>query len=190
MPISFQKIDRQFTQMAQIHSQSFVKSWSETTFRDMFADSPQYSGWLICQDDQVAGFIICSQIVDEAEIITICISPSFQKQGFGAQLLNHQLDIFKQVQVKKLFLEVNEKNHAAIALYKKLGFEQTAMRKNYYKLADGTQANALIFTWFLPWIWLLHWFVIYNHYKLTFWPIRLYVAAIAYYTYYSDSTGR
>jgi ribosomal-protein-alanine N-acetyltransferase len=45
---------------------------------------------------------------------------------------------------KKLFLEVDENNAAAIALYKKHGFAGIGTRKGYYPRPDGTPATALV----------------------------------------------
>lgn len=146
MTIHFTPIGSQYTVMGKIHAQSFAKAWSEATFRDMFEDSPQYNGWLILQDDQVAGFIICATVLEQAEIMTVCILPSHRGKGLGSALLNHQIQDLRQNQVKKLFLEVNEYNKNAIQLYNRLGFSADGIRKNYYKCVDGKFANALNFT--------------------------------------------
>ncbi|MGL1921336.1 MAG: ribosomal protein S18-alanine N-acetyltransferase [Hyphomicrobiales bacterium] len=141
----FLPITDQFADMAKIHGQSFAKAWSESTFRDMFEDGVQYSGFVIHNEQHIVGFSIISKIIDEAEIITICVLPEMQGQAFGTALLQYQLDHLRQQDFKKLFLEVNENNHSAICLYKKMGFTQTASRKNYYRLADGSVADALVF---------------------------------------------
>lgn len=145
MTLHFSPITDEFAAMAKIHGQSFAKAWSASTFRDMFEDGVQYSGILVHDAEQALGFIIISKIIDEAEIITICILPEKRGKAFGAKLLQHQIEQLKQQEVKKLFLEVNENNSSAIRLYKKLGFLPTATRKNYYRLADGSCADALIF---------------------------------------------
>jgi ribosomal-protein-alanine N-acetyltransferase len=43
-----------------------------------------------------------------------------------------------------LFLEVDETNRPAIALYKRFGFRQVGRRPNYYSSADGSSAGALV----------------------------------------------
>ena len=45
---------------------------------------------------------------------------------------------------ERVLLEVREDNHAAIAFYQKHGFEQIAVRKNYYDNHDMTKTHALI----------------------------------------------
>ena len=47
----------------------------------------------------------------------------------------------KNIEIKnKFLLEVNEKNKEALKLYKKIGFEEISIRKNYY----GKDENAVI----------------------------------------------
>ncbi len=41
-------------------------------------------------------------------------------------------------------LEVNEKNTPAILLYKKYGFEQISVRKNYYNDDDAIIMNKIL----------------------------------------------
>jgi len=45
---------------------------------------------------------------------------------------------------KTVFLEVRENNFSAISLYKKIGFKEINIRKNYYK---DTGENALIMSY-------------------------------------------
>lgn len=144
MDICFKKIQQEYAEMGAIHGLSFTKSWSQSTFRDMFEDNVHYSGSLILLEKTIIGFIICSKIVDEAEIITICISPEHRGKGYASQLLQHEMTHLRQIEIKKLFLEVNEFNLEAIKLYQKLQFQQVALRKNYYKTNDGKTANALV----------------------------------------------
>jgi ribosomal-protein-alanine N-acetyltransferase len=44
---------------------------------------------------------------------------------------------------KRIFLEVAEDNEAALALYRKLGFQEVGRRKRYYARRDGEPADAL-----------------------------------------------
>lgn len=60
--------------------------------------------------------------------------PGFRGQGIGQKLLEKVLSHAKKIGLEKVELQVNTTNTAAISLYKKLGFEQEGLIKNYRKL--------------------------------------------------------
>ncbi len=96
-------------------------------------------------DKQMAGFILTRHAADEAELLTIAVDPDFQRAGAASLLVNSaKLELEKHA-VKSLFLEVRRDNAAAVACYKKLGFEKISVRKNYYTDDSGTKIDADIF---------------------------------------------
>ena len=76
---------------------------------------------------------------DTADLLDIAVEPSLRKNGTGSALMQFMCDECKSRGVKEIFLEVRTTNAGAIALYKKFGFEQISVRKNYYSspLCDG-----------------------------------------------------
>lgn len=59
-------------------------------------------------------------------------------KGLGRQALTHIIDEAKGNNIKRIELTVDLQNHAAVNLYKKLGFEtEGIIRKNYFLAADG-----------------------------------------------------
>lgn len=89
-------------------------------------------------DGKIVCYAIFSKPFDEGEIIKICVIDKFRKMGLAQKMFDEFVMLKKP---KKLFLEVNIFNIAAINLYKKIGFNQIAVRKNYYANGD----DALIF---------------------------------------------
>jgi ACS family hexuronate transporter-like MFS transporter len=78
---------------------------------------------------RVAGFIVVRQTgPGEYEILNLAVAPEFRRQGAGAALLR---DVVTG-RPGAYFLEVRESNLAAQALYRKLGFTEAGLRKNYY----------------------------------------------------------
>jgi ribosomal-protein-alanine N-acetyltransferase len=45
---------------------------------------------------------------------------------------------------EKLFLEVDETNQPAIALYRRFGFREVGQRPRYYQSAGGRKSGALV----------------------------------------------
>ena len=73
------------------------------------------------------------QVIElEAEIITLVVDSNFRNKNIGTRLLYKTLENLRLKKVKKIFLEVSEKNIAALKIYKKFGFIKYGIRKNYY----------------------------------------------------------
>ena len=83
------------------------------------------------EDGTVLGYGEVSVILDEGCLEKIAVNPKFRRQGVAEELLSTFLR-FGRANLAFLTLEVREHNEAAIALYKKLGFEEVGRRKNYY----------------------------------------------------------
>ena len=91
------------------------------------------------------GYIVFYGTIESTDIFEIAIKKEYQGRGFGKKLLIESMkDLIedkKNIEIKnKFLLEVNEKNKKALKLYKKIGFEEISIRKNYY----GKDENAVI----------------------------------------------
>ena len=88
-------------------------------------------------DGEIIGFAGIKIIVDTADIMNIVVKKSWRNQGVGSLLLDNLVSLCKNLSLFSLSLEVNESNLPAINLYKKFGFKQVGVRKNYYQDKDG-----------------------------------------------------
>jgi ribosomal protein S18 acetylase RimI-like enzyme len=64
------------------------------------------------------------------------ILQEYRGQGVGTRLLQSAVGHARQIGLEKVELTVYTSNTAAIALYRKLGFEQEGLIKRYRKLGD------------------------------------------------------
>lgn len=87
-------------------------------------------------EDKVVGFINYYEIYDRLEIANFNVLEFFQNRGIGSKLLNYVLKKY-QGKCKNVTLEVRKDNNNAVNLYKKFGFIERAIRKNYYNDVDG-----------------------------------------------------
>lgn len=124
--------------LADIYGKSFTKGWNEQQFIELLNGGAQ--GWLI----EGHTFILLRCAADEAEIITLATHPDFRRKGYADKIIAQMIEQLKIISISKLFLEVRADNIAAIKLYKKHGFSQTAIRPNYYAMPDGTRKDAII----------------------------------------------
>ena len=91
---------------------------------------------MVFDDGEVKGVIAVSKVLDECEILNFAVKSNCRGQGIGEKLIN---SIFEQG--NNYFLDVRESNYPAISLYKKVGFEQINIRKNFY---ENPAENAII----------------------------------------------
>lgn len=68
-----------------------------------------------------------------ADVQTIAVIPEFEGRGIGSTLLRTLLQRAAHGKAEDMLLEVREDNPRAQELYRRFGFEQIAVRKNYYK---------------------------------------------------------
>ncbi len=94
------------------------------------------------EDENIVGFAGIIVLPDSAEITNIVTKKTERKKGIGKQLLDKLINMTIEKEKSNISLEVNEKNTAAISLYKKAGFKEVGIRKKYYNGID----NAIIMT--------------------------------------------
>ncbi|HCR86128.1 MAG TPA: ribosomal-protein-alanine N-acetyltransferase [Alphaproteobacteria bacterium] len=80
---------------------------------------------------------------DEVEILDFGTMKNFRNKGYGKKILSILFEKLRGENIKKIFLEVAESNHAAIMLYKNQGFVESGKRRNYYNSGSKLE-NALI----------------------------------------------
>jgi len=96
---------------------------------------------LIVELDEPIGFFCGYKVLDEFSINNVGIRKKYQKQGWATKLIKQIVNAQAKLGIKSFFLEVRESNLAAINLYRKCGFCQIGMRKNYY---HSPQEHAII----------------------------------------------
>ncbi len=126
--------------LTQLHAQCFEKPWTAESFSCLL-QLPTTFGFI-----EEGGFILCSDLGQDVEILTLAVSPFHRRQGLATQLLNNVKDFVHAHNKEHIFLEVSDKNEPAKALYLKNGFVPSGVRKNYYHETQGT-VDALCLVW-------------------------------------------
>ena len=75
----------------------------------------------------------------DSDIQTIAVAPDARRSGLGRTLMHALIAEAQRRGARAVFLEVRADNPGAQALYLSLGFEQIAVRPNYYQ-PDGIDA--------------------------------------------------
>jgi ribosomal protein S18 acetylase RimI-like enzyme len=81
--------------------------------------------WLLTKDSQPAGALVLMYQPEHVLIYSVAVAPPYQKQGWGRHLLTWAEAQARQAGYSLIRLYTNERMEANIALYRRLGYEET-----------------------------------------------------------------
>lgn len=130
-----------------LHSEDFLRPWSAEEFSALIGDDVVF-GFVVRQVGNPAaapvGFVLARQAAGEAEILSVAVARTHRRGGLGWKLMDAVLRRLHADRAEALFLEVDERNEAAIALYRRLGFHQVGRRPAYYESNVGSDRVAAL----------------------------------------------
>ncbi len=136
MPMTTNHID----QIYEIEKNSFTVPWSKESFiKDLDNFCSIY--YVAVDDKEVVGYMGMWHVVTEGHITNIAVKETYRRRKIATMLLNKMIDIAKEKEMLGITLEVSVANLPAINLYKKFGFKEEGIRKEYYEV---TNEDALI----------------------------------------------
>lgn len=95
---------------------------------------------------EIIGYVGLMCVLDEGYISNVAVAPAYRRQGIGDALIERLSVLAEEKGLSFMTLEVREGNIPARSLYKKHGFTDVGLRKNYYTLPTE---NAVLMTKFL-----------------------------------------
>ena len=120
------------SQVAALERLCFSDPWSEKSVASELENELAY--WLVALDGEtVAGYVGSQTVMGETDMMNIAVHPDYRRQGIAEALVIALVTDLKEQGSRCLTLEVRASNAPAIGLYKKMGFEQIGLRKNYYR---------------------------------------------------------
>jgi ribosomal-protein-alanine N-acetyltransferase len=131
-------------------SAAYENGWNKRIFVDCLRAG--YLCWVLANKQQIVAHGVMSVAIGECHLLTLCVNPDYQRQGFGRRLFRLLLERAYKLDARECFLEVRASNAKAIALYRSLGFVQIGERRNYYPGATvaADREDALILSRALP----------------------------------------
>ncbi|PKG22715.1 ribosomal protein S18-alanine N-acetyltransferase [Niallia nealsonii] len=124
-----------------IESISFPTPWSKEAFYNELTQNRFATYVVIEHEEHLVGYCGVWIVVDEAHITNIAILPQFRGYKLGENLLRKIMQEAKNRGANTMTLEVRVSNIIAQNLYRKLGFQDGAIRKRYY---TDNQEDALV----------------------------------------------
>lgn len=130
---------------ARLHAMAFAHGWSAEEFESLLsARTTLADAACIAGRKHLLGMVLTRKASDEAEILTLVTDSHMRGRGIARQMLAAHLGHVAAAGVRQMFLEVEDSNLAALALYRRFGFVEVGHRKAYYRKPDGTAGSALV----------------------------------------------
>jgi len=111
--------------------------WSKHTFEKILEQ--RSLSFVIILNSQIVGFCIANKVLDECHLQNISVREAMRRQGVG----NFMLDILKKrislSGITTILLEVRRSNKAAQDFYRRNGFQELSIRKDYYQTKNGRE---------------------------------------------------
>jgi ribosomal-protein-alanine N-acetyltransferase len=119
-------------QILVIEHLSFTVPWSREAFQNELL-SNKYASYIVMQEqNNIIGYCGLWIVLEEAHVTNIAVLPEYRGRKLGEALLNQAMELAKALGAERLSLEVRVTNYVAQSLYRKLGFQNGGIRKNYY----------------------------------------------------------
>ena len=127
--------------VSRLERRCYTLPWSSSAYVTEVGNSNAYYTVAALPDGTIAGYAGMWVIMDELHMTTIAVDPSVRGLKIGERLLLDTIREGIRRGAERATLEVRERNTVAHNLYVKYGFEDVAVRKNYY--SDNGE-NAII----------------------------------------------
>jgi [ribosomal protein S18]-alanine N-acetyltransferase len=125
--------------IAALHKISFQRGWGDDEIYRLLTDKAVIAHRAVTGGTMI-GFILSRMAAGEAEILSVAIAPRQRGRGLARPLLDLHLRRLAGLGTRAVFLEVDESNAPARALYRRAGFRDVGRRQSYYQ----SGASALV----------------------------------------------
>ena len=118
--------------VVEIEQESFAIPWTQEVFEHEMTGN-DYAHYVVAVDgEEVIGHCGMWIVLDECHITNVAVRLHMRGNGIGEALMREAIALCKEMDVRLMTLEVRMTNDTAQNLYRKLGFQDGGIRKNYY----------------------------------------------------------
>ena len=105
--------------------------WPEEDLRRLISDDDKFA--LVMEgEDGIEGYIGVSVVVGEASVGNLVVRADQRGRGLGTKLVGALIEELRSQDAEVIFLEVEDTNAPAIAVYTRCGFTEYNRRRDYY----------------------------------------------------------
>lgn len=127
----------------EVEKESFPVPWPMSSFEEELNNL--FARYLVAKiNNRIVGYIGLWFVMDECHITNIAVLPEFRRNKVASKLVNEMFRLCKFYETSYILLEVRKSNVPAINFYKKIGFKEDSIRKDYYKNPDNTREDAIL----------------------------------------------
>jgi [ribosomal protein S18]-alanine N-acetyltransferase len=143
-------VDHIMAVMAAAFDPAFGEAWNRRQVEDaLLVGNCHYlliapDGTVPKGDVPIAGFCLSRAGYQEEELLLFAVDPIHRRRGLGRQLLDYFAEAARTRGARQLLLEMRRGNPAE-SLYRSFGFSPIGERRNYYRLPNGDQFDAITF---------------------------------------------
>jgi ribosomal-protein-alanine N-acetyltransferase len=119
----------------EIERRSYRTPWSRSMFAGELAKPSSICLGAFDADGEsgtLAGYLIVSRYVDAWHVMNVAVDPDYRRRGIARALLGELFGLTQDDGRRGYTLEVRVSNAGAIALYERLGFRSSGIRRGYY----------------------------------------------------------
>jgi len=116
--------------------------WTPGNFSDALRS--KYQCKVYEAEGEMLGYAVVMLAVDEAELLDIAIASRHQHKGRGRALLEQMMALARRHDMRRMVLEVRASNAVAIGLYRRAGFTDIGLRRDYYPAEHGREDAILM----------------------------------------------
>lgn len=115
-----------------IEEEAFATPWTEEIFEHEM-NANEYAHYVVAvHEGEVIGHVGMWVVLDECHITNVAVRKHLRGYGIGEGLMRKAIELCNMNEVRLMTLEVRMTNVTAQNLYRKLGFQDGGIRKNYY----------------------------------------------------------
>lgn len=120
-------------EVLKLEKESFAAHWSEKDFLFELQENPYAKLYVLREEGRIIGYFDIWIIFERMEIASIAIAKDYRRRGLGYQMMQYINRIGRENECEFAFLEVRESNLPARNLYKKCGFIDLKIKRDYYQ---------------------------------------------------------
>ena len=118
--------------VVEIEKEAFATPWTQEVFEHEMTENDHANYIVAVTEEEVIGHCGMWIVLDECHITNVAVRKSLRGHGIGESLMKEAIALCIEEEVRLMTLKCGCTNITAQNLYRKLGFQDGGIRKNYY----------------------------------------------------------